>query len=94
MDPRLPIPNIHGDEWENRSTRWGRKKNISRMQWKPYDINLDEGFTAIKAQGGEGEREGVGGGRGGREEIHTHTYTLTQSYMRVHVLMQYYGRLQ
>ena len=26
------------------------KKNISRIQCKPYDINLDEGFTAIKAQ--------------------------------------------
>ena len=45
---RLPIPNIPGDEWENRSARG--KKNISRMQCKPYDINVDEGFTAIKAQ--------------------------------------------
>ena len=28
----------------------GGDKNISRMQRKPCDINLDEGFTAIKAQ--------------------------------------------
>ena len=26
------------------------RRPISRMQCKPYDINLDEGFTAIKAQ--------------------------------------------
>ena len=71
-------------------------KPISRMQCKPSDINLDEGFTAIKAQDFFfffffflREREMGGGG-----ERHTHTYTLTQSYMRIHVLMQYCGRLQ
>ena len=37
-----------GNEWENWSTRG--EKNISQMQWKPYDINLDEGFTSTKAQ--------------------------------------------
>jgi len=26
------------------------KDPISLMQWKPYDINLDEGFTSIKVQ--------------------------------------------
>ena len=26
------------------------KKTISRIQWKPYNINLDEGFIVIKAQ--------------------------------------------
>ena len=26
------------------------KDPISLTQWKPYDINLDEGFTAIKVQ--------------------------------------------
>ena len=33
----------------NGKTRLPGGKPISRMQCKPYDINLDEGFTAIKA---------------------------------------------
>ena len=45
---RLPLPNIPGDEWENHTHP--EEKSISQMQCKPSDINLDEGFTAIKAQ--------------------------------------------
>ena len=33
---RLQIPNIPGDEWENRSTLG--KKTISRMKCKPYEF--------------------------------------------------------
>ena len=71
-------------------------KPIDRMQCKAYDINLDEGFTAIIAQennnknnNNKKQRE-----REGERERETHTYTLTQSYMRIYVLMQYYGKLQ
>ena len=42
------VANIPGDEWE-----YPGKKTIGQMQRKPYDINLDEGFT--------------GGGGGGRQ---------------------------
>ena len=46
---RLPVPNIPGDEWENRSTR-GKNPLVGRRE-NPTDINLHEGSTAIKAQG-------------------------------------------
>ena len=52
-------------------------KPISRMQCKPYDINLDEGFTAIKAQ----ENKQTKTNKQIRErERDTRTNTLTQSH--------------
>ena len=41
---RLSVPNIPGDEWENQGSP-GKKTRLVRR-----DIDLDEGFTAIKAQ--------------------------------------------
>ena len=61
---RLPLPNIPGDEWSS-----ARGKNMSQMQCKPNDINLDEGFTAIKARENkptENKRE---------RDARTHTHT-------------------
>ena len=53
-------------------------KPTSQMQCKPYvyDINLDEGFTATKAQENN-KRE---------RDAHIH------SHMHIYVLMQYYGK--
>ena len=47
---RIPVRNIPGDEWESRSTQG--KKTLVGCSENPmkYDINLDEGVTAIKAQ--------------------------------------------
>ena len=55
---RLPIPNIPGDEWENQSTQ-GKTP-----------INLDEGFTAIKAQENN-ERE---------RDAHIRSHTIAHTY--------------
>ena len=67
---------------KNRSTRG--KNSLVRY------INLDEGFTAIKAQENKSNKRE----RERERERETHTYTLTQSYMRIYALMQYYGKLQ
>ena len=67
---------------------------ISQMQCKPYFINLDEGFTAIKAQENNNNKRERQRQRERERERETHTYTLTQSYMRIYILMQYYGKLQ
>ena len=64
---RLPIPNIPGDEWEN----WNTQGKNPLARCKPYDINLDEGFTAIKAQENNNKREG--------RERHTHKNTLSHN---------------
>ena len=45
---RLPIPNIPGDEWENQNAPGG--KTLVGCSKKNHNINLDVGFTAIKAQ--------------------------------------------
>ena len=52
------------------------------------DINLDEGFTAIKAQ------ENNNNNNNNKRERERRTHTLTQSYMRIYVLIQYCGKLQ
>ena len=41
---RLSVPNIPGDEWENQDSPEKKPRLVRR------DIDLDEGFTAIKAQ--------------------------------------------
>ena len=52
--------------------------DISRMQCKPYDINLDGGLLPSKLRRIKK-----------KEDRETHTYTLTQPYMCIYVLMQY-----
>ena len=59
-------------------------KLISRMQCKPYDINLDEGFTAIKAQENK---------QTNKRERDTDAQTLSHN-RTIYALIQYYGRLQ
>ena len=58
-------------------------KPISQMQCKPYDINLDEGFTAIKAQENNNNKR--------ETHTHIHSHTIIHAY---NILMQYYGKLQ
>ena len=52
---RIPVPNIPGNEWENRSTR-GKNALVGRRE-NPTDINLHEGSTAIKAQGNNNKNQ-------------------------------------
>ena len=58
----------------------GKPEYLGKKPRKPSDINLDEGFTAIKAQENK---------KTGRREIdrqtdrEMHTYALTQSYMHI-----------
>ena len=45
------MPSIPADEWENGGYPETHYEPIRGMQTKPYDINFDEGLTAIiKAQ--------------------------------------------
>ena len=48
-------------------------KNISHMQCKPYDITLDEGFTAIKTQKNKKERK--------ERNSHIHSHTIIHVYI-------------
>ena len=75
---RLPIPNIPGDEWENQSNQG--KKNINRMQRKPYDINFDEGFTTVKAQEitTKTKRE---------RDAHKHSHTIVHAYIHTNAVL-------
>ena len=62
------------------------EKPISLMQCKPYVINLDEGFTAIKAQENNNNNNKT---KQKQRERERRTHTLTQLYIRIYVLMQY-----
>ena len=55
--------------------------DISQMQCKPYDINLDEGFTATKTQKNKKERR--------ERNSHIHSHTIIHVYIYIYVLMQY-----
>ena len=62
------------------------------MQRKPYDINLDEGFTAIKAQENKtlkkkDKKERDGGERKRERELHMRTYSYIHT--RIHTLLQF-----
>ena len=52
LDPTLEKEGFQFPTSQGMSGKTGlsREKNISWMQCKPYDINLDEGFIAIKVQ--------------------------------------------
>ena len=52
------------------------KKTLVGLQCKPYDINLDEGFIAIKVQENKQTKTF-------KREMHI--YTLTQSYMHIYI---------
>ena len=56
------------------------EKPISRMQCKPYDINVDEGFTAIKAQEitTKTKRE---------RDAHIHSHTIVHAYIRANAVL-------
>ena len=56
----------------------GAKKPISQMQWKPYDINLDEGFTAINLIKASGKQNNHTHKK--REMLHMRTYTLIHTH--------------
>ena len=75
---QLPVPNSPGDEWKNQSTQ--RRKNISWMQWKPYDINLDECFTVMKAQ--ENQQKQTKKERESASHAHIHSHSHTRAYMQ------------
>ena len=63
----------------------GGKKPKSQMQRKPYDINLDEGFTAINLNKASGKQNNHKKRREKkkkkREMLHMCTYTLIHTYM-------------
>ena len=64
-------------EWENWSI-WGKKQLVGCWE-NPTDINLHEGFTAIKAHGNKTPTKSKA-----KRELHKHTYTLTHIYMCIH----------
>ena len=55
-------------------------KNMNQIQCKPYDINLDEGFTAIKAQEitTKTKRE---------RDAHIHSHTIVPAYIRTNAVL-------
>ena len=54
------------------------------MQSKPYDIKLDEGFTAIKAQG---KKKGVGWGGGSDTHANIHSHTIIHAHTRTNAVL-------
>ena len=82
---RLPIP---GDEWEKRNTR--RKNPLVGCSANPMILILMRASLSLKIRRttttttNKKQRE---------RERETHTYTFTQSYLRIYVLMLYYGQL-
>ena len=67
------------------------KKPVGRMHCKPYDINLDEGFTAIKAQENNNKNNNNNNKeqREGERETHTHIYshTIVLAYIRTNAVL-------
>ena len=88
----------------------GRKKTQNNNQLVGcsgnYDINLDEGFTAIKAQENKTappphpsphkkrKKKEEKKRRKEETELHTLTYALTHTHTCIHALLQFYRRLQ
>ena len=58
------------------------------MQWKPYDINLDEGFTVMKAQENQQKQTKKERESASHAHIHSHSHT------RIYAELQFDGRLQ
>ena len=73
MDPRLPIPNILGDERENWSTGGGELVGCSAS---PMIIILMRVSLPSKLGGVGGGRK-RGGGEGGRGDTHAHIHSHT-----------------
>ena len=62
-------------------------KPIDRMQCKAYDINLDEGFTAIKAQENKSNKRERERERERERDAHIHSYAIVHAYIRTNAVL-------
>ena len=79
LDPTLEKEEGFQFQGMNRKNGVRGGKPISQMQCKPYDINLDEGFTAIKDQ------ENNNNNNNKKRDIHSHTIVL--AYIRTNIVL-------